>query len=56
MKLVLLASLLISGTSFGADLEFHQYGKMREVLRDGKTEARVIPTEVCSKNSQELVM
>ncbi|MCP4798536.1 MAG: acetolactate decarboxylase [bacterium] len=51
MKLVLLAALFIGGASFGADIEFHQYGKMREVLRDGKTEARVIPTEVCSNNS-----
>ncbi len=51
MKSILLAALLISITAFGADLELQQYGKMREVLRDGKTEARVIPTEVCNENS-----
>lgn len=51
MKSIVLAALLICSTSFGAELELQQYGKMREVLRDGKTEARVIPTEVCSENS-----
>ena len=51
MKSMLLAALLICSTSFGADLELQQYGKMREVLRDGKTEARVIPTDVCSQYS-----
>jgi acetolactate decarboxylase len=51
MKSLVLATLFICSTSFAVDLEISQYGKMKEVLRDGKTEARVVPTEVCSKNS-----